>query len=434
MSPNLTNNFSGSAALTFDYTYDDVGNRLTMTADDTDQHDYDYDNIYQLTQVEYPDTSTTNYYYDSLGNRTSVVNGGTVNYMRNRLNQYYSVGGSKYRYDENGNLTDINNSEYEYIYDCENQLIEAKKNSQAVAAYGYDFAGRRISKTVSQTTTKYCYDGGQVIAEYNGSTLLRKFVYGPGIDEPICMIVVAGESETVYYYHFDGLGSVAALSDVNSVVVERYSYDVFGEPNRVSGVNNPYLFTGRRYDSETSLYYYRARYYKPEIGRFLQTDPIGYAGGLNMYAYVQNNPVIFNDPFGLLYPGMGDFLPGIKPGGSDLPRIKPWPYFEDIPAWPWDILYKAWDIDKEEYPDYEDPFVGDYRHFVGAGMLCRRCTPLIGAICICWRQHYEEDPDDSAAEWRGWRQAMLHPFTPLRELGKKYTVRPIGKKRTVCPK
>ncbi len=116
----------------------------------------------------------------------------------------------------------------------------------------------------------------------------------------------------MYYYHFDGLGSVAALSDVNSVVVERYSYDVFGEPNRVSGVNNPYLFTGRRYDDETGLYYYRARYYKPEIGRFLQSDPIGYAGGLNMYAYVGNNPINGIDPWGLfkygrVLPVLGDY-------------------------------------------------------------------------------------------------------------------------------
>jgi len=68
-----------------------------------------------------------------------------------------------------------------------------------------------VPKTVGQATTKYCYDGEQIIAEYNGSTLVKKFIYGPGIDEPICMIVVAGESETVYYYHFDGLGSLAAL-------------------------------------------------------------------------------------------------------------------------------------------------------------------------------------------------------------------------------
>jgi len=82
-------------------------------------------------------------------------------------------------------------------------------------------------------------------------------------------------------------------------MVESYSYDVFGEPNRTSDVNNPYLFTGRRFDPETANYYYRARYYKPTIGRFLQPDPISYDDGLNLYAYVRNNPVMNVDPYGL---------------------------------------------------------------------------------------------------------------------------------------
>ena len=138
-----------------------------------------------------------------LGNRTSVVNGGTTGYSRNRLNQYISVGGIDYDYDLNGNLTDINNGEYEYVYDCENHLIDANEDGQTIATYAYDYLGRRVSKTVGGTTTKYCYDGDQVIAEYENNTLVRKFIYGPGIDEPICMIDVT-DSNAVYYYHFDG--------------------------------------------------------------------------------------------------------------------------------------------------------------------------------------------------------------------------------------
>jgi len=219
-------------------------------------------------------------------------------YTRNSLNQYTSVGGTDYSYDDNGNLTD--DGTYDYYYDCENRLMDVNDaNGQRVATYSYDYNGRRIYKTINGTITNYCYDGDQVIAEYDANdTLLRKFVYGPGIDEPIMMIDVT-DSNAVYYYHFDGLGSVAALSDANGVLVESYSYDVFGEPNTTSSVGNPYMFTGRRYDTETGLYYYRARHYGPHIGRFLQPDPVGYEAGFNLYTYVKNNPINKADPSGL---------------------------------------------------------------------------------------------------------------------------------------
>jgi RHS repeat-associated protein len=195
-----------------------------------------------------------------------------------------------------------NDGEYKYYYDCENRLTDVNTTADTrIASYKYDYLGRRIQKTVhsSQNTTKYVYDGDQIIAEYSGDgTLLKKYIYGPSIDEPIMMLVVNG-TETRYYYHFDGLGSVVALTDNTGTVVEQYRYDVFGQPNITSTIGNRFMFTGREYDIETENYYYRARYYSPSIGRFLQTDPIRYKDGLNLYTYCRNNPMNWIDPYGL---------------------------------------------------------------------------------------------------------------------------------------
>ena len=109
-----------------------------------------------------------------------------------------------------------------------------------------------------------------------------------------------------YWYHFDALGSVVALSQYNTTdgyasIVERYAYSAFGETTVTldGGTGNPYRFTARRQDPETALYYYRARIYSPALGRFLQPDPIGYGDGMNMYAYVGNKPLGYVDPMGL---------------------------------------------------------------------------------------------------------------------------------------
>jgi RHS repeat-associated protein len=111
--------------------------------------------------------------------------------------------------------------------------------------------------------------------------------------------VKIGASYTPYYYHADGLGSITGLSDATGTMVQTYGYDAFGNVTATGGVSQPFMFTGREYDSETGMYFYRARYYDPAVGRFVTKDPIGFAGGdVNLYTYIQNDPVNYIDPEG----------------------------------------------------------------------------------------------------------------------------------------
>jgi RHS repeat-associated protein len=255
-----------------------------------------------------------------------MTNGSTTTYTSNSLNQYTRVVDANdvnYTYDKNGNLTF--DGKYRYYYDVENRLTEVNNvTNQRVAAYKYDFKGKRVAKTVGIATTTFVYDGDQIIEEYsNGGPRVRYF-YGPRIDEVICRVDISqGGGDPGLYYYYDGLGSVVALGSYMGNAMEKYSYDVFGKmtlkkfsPRGLFG--NRYLFTGRELDSETGLYYYRARYYHPSIGRFMQTDPLGgtpdewngylfgISGvklrGLNIYTYVTNNPVNNVDPTGEIAP------------------------------------------------------------------------------------------------------------------------------------
>jgi RHS repeat-associated protein len=212
----------------------------------------------------------------------------------------------KWRYVKNGNTESGDDCGWvDFVQWTGPSPAQDSSNWQEIA-YKHDVLGRRVEKrlVVSSSnpsdgySTRYLYDGPHVIAEYDGNNnLLRKYIYGPGIDQPVCMIEVA-DANAVYYYHFDALGSVVALSDAAGDTVQTYEYSVYGEV-AVEDANhpNPYMFAGVRYDIEIGLYYNRARYYNPYTGRFLQTDPI--ADGMNLYAYCGNNSLNRVDPSGL---------------------------------------------------------------------------------------------------------------------------------------
>lgn len=290
----LTQNTVPSTINTYTYTHDNVGNRTGMT-DTAGTHNYTYDEIYRLVQATHPALPTEQYSYDPVGNRI-----GTTVDAGNRLLEDATY---TYQYDNNGNMTQKTNRTTGEIttltYDTQNRLVQVTKPGMTVS-YKHDPFGRRIEKNVNGIITKYLYDGEDIVIEYDGNgNMIAKYTHGHGIDEPLSM-EKNGQS---YYYHQDGLGSITALTDGVGDLAHRYEYNAYGKITSVLDPNlkQPFIYTGREYDEETGLYYYRARYYDADIGRFISEDPIGLAGGINVYAYVGNNPVNWIDPLGLYW-------------------------------------------------------------------------------------------------------------------------------------
>ncbi|HNK51158.1 MAG TPA: RHS repeat-associated core domain-containing protein [Nitrospira sp.] len=440
---------TGSQINKADYVHNPMGNRTSLT-DRRETQTFGYDQLDRLISASHPLLLDPQAFaYDAVGNRTtggSVVNPG---------NQLTADTNHTYQYDDNGNLTRktlLATGNYtQYSYDAENRLTKVEEfasgNPTAIttSSYRYDGLGRRIEKVANGQTTRYIYDGEDILLEYNGSNVLQaRYTHGPGIDEPLSrtpmvpglgsgqtavlastpdglrgpvvddgikvngqvsvgFVFVSGmpapaigqpidstgleqpiapidvtaaaatgtlavdlidtggiggnaplylvtrdqatnqviESRLLFparatfasttplgtplvvasatvptttpvadgtlYYHQDGLGTVTELTDINGAVAKAYAYDAYGNILESPGtVDQPYTYTGREYDSESGLYYYRARYYDPGTGRLLQKDPIGsFLRDVNLYAYVTANPVNGVDPLGLFNPVKG---------------------------------------------------------------------------------------------------------------------------------
>jgi RHS repeat-associated protein len=309
---------------TIDYAYDALGRRTSLTLPNGVTTNYSYDNASHLLEMKHlaplgSVLEALNYGYDATGNRTSM-NRQSVNLpLRNPVtdtaydeaNQMLRYNASSdlpvrqtgnIGYDENGNMTSMTNScgTTSFTWDARNRLVGIsgfKPDCSALSAsFSYDALGRRTEKTINGATKQYLYDGLDIVQEIENSAVTANYIRTLNIDEPLARIKADG---TVRYYQQDALGSVIALTDEAGAVKTQYSYDPFGSTTLSGEVSdNPFQYSGRENDG-TGLYYYRARYYSPELQRFVSEDPIGFAGGINFYVYIHNQPINWVDPLGL---------------------------------------------------------------------------------------------------------------------------------------
>lgn len=238
------------------------------------------------------------YSYDASGNRTD--RGGVVAPGTNRYTQF---NGFSLEYDAEGNVTRKYKSGYDQrmTWNSLGQLASVTTNGIAVS-YGYDGLGRRVRRTEGGVSRYTLYDGDDILMEtdQNGEPL-RTYTHWPGIDTPHSVRVSSGTGPgSVYYYTVEKPGHVTGLLNAAGAVAAEYRYTPFGEVESATDpIGQPLRFMSRELDSRTGLYYVRARWYDAALARFISQDPIGLAGGTNLYAYVGNDPVNRRDPSGL---------------------------------------------------------------------------------------------------------------------------------------